>query len=39
MDEKIEKKNTTGKALGFSLIVWVGYIILVVVILLVFFRI
>jgi hypothetical protein len=34
-----EKKNTTGKALAFSLAVWVGYIVIVLLILLVFFKI
>jgi len=39
MEENKKNKNTTGKALGFSILVWVGYVILVFVILLVFFRI
>jgi hypothetical protein len=39
MEEKTKSKNTTGKALAFSLSIWVGYIILVLLILLIFFRI
>jgi len=34
-----EKKNTTGKALGFSVLVWVGYVMIVLAVLLIFFRI